>query len=342
MSSIILGAFQSEVLDGRCRLIILTKRFIKFLCGCLVLSCILGCYGAADSLIVESQTAKPRVCSSQELQGQMKEIASVTQGPVGAAVMLVETGDVVDFNGEQRFPMQSVYKMPIGMAVLHAVDLGTLKLEQKISVQVKDFVTPGQYSPIRDKYPRGVELSVRELLRFMVSESDGTACDVLLRVVGGPEQVTKYLGELGVQGVIVATSEKEMGQDETAQYRNWATPESMLALLRVLQEGRGLSATDRGLLLELMIKSTPGPRRIKGMLPAGTVVAHKTGTSGTVNGLTRATNDVGLVTLPDGRHLAVAIFVSDTKADEKTREGVIARIARAAWDCWAGGVTGGK
>jgi beta-lactamase class A len=108
----------------------------------------------------------------------------------------------------------------------------------------------------------------------------------------------------------------------------------MLTLLRALREGRGLSRASRTLLLDLMLKSTPGPRRIKGLLPAGTPVAHKTGTSGTVEGLTRATNDVGLVTLPDGRHMAVAVFVSDTKAEADVREGVIAKIARAAWDCW--------
>lgn len=239
----------------------------------------------------------------------MEKIGSVTDGPVGAAVMLIETGESTAFNGERRFPMQSVYKLPIGMAVLHRVDEGALRLEQKVGVSIEDFVTPRQHSPIRDRYPRGVKLSVCDLLRFMVSESDGTACDVLLKAVGGPEQVTKYLRESGVEGIVVATSEKEMGRDEMAQYRNWATPESMLALLRLLHEGRGLSATSRSLLLELMTKTPTGPRRIKGRLPASVVVAHKTGTSGTVDGLTRATNDVGLITLPDGRHLAVSAFV---------------------------------
>ena len=70
-------------------------------------------------------------------------------------------------------------------------------------------------------------------------------------------------------------------------------------------------------------------------LPAGTVVAHKTGTSGTTDGITAATNDVGLVTLPDGRHLAVAVFVADARGDELAREGAIASLARAAWDAWA-------
>jgi len=109
----------------------------------------------------------------------------------------------------------------------------------------------------------------------------------------------------------VATTEAAMARGEQVQYRNWATPDAMVGL---------------------MTASKTGPGRIKGLLPEGTVVAHKTGSSGTVHGLTRATNDVGLVTLPDGKHLAVVVFVSDTKAGEATRDAVIAKIARAAWN----------
>jgi len=127
-----------------------------------------------------------------------------------------------------------------------------------------------------------------------------------------------------------------MAQNDEVQYRNWSTPEAMADLLKKLHEGRGVSTTSRELLLDHMIKTWTFPGRIKGLLPAGTIVAHKTGSSGTKQGLTRATNDVGLITLPNGNHLAVVVFVSDTKADDATRQAVIAKIARAAWDCWTG------
>jgi beta-lactamase class A len=166
----------------------------------------------------------------------------------------------------------------------------------------------------------------------MVADSDGTASDVLLRLAGGPRRVTEYLRSIGVNEIVVATSEKEMAKSQEVQYRNWTTPKGMLGLLRALHDGQVLSAINRALLLQFMTQSGTGPHRIKGLLPAGTIVAHKTGTSGTVDGLSRATNDVGLITLPDGRHLALAVFVSDSTADEATREGVIARTAQAAWD----------
>ncbi|MBD0344364.1 MAG: class A beta-lactamase, subclass A2 [Coleofasciculus sp. Co-bin14] len=280
-------------------------------------------------------TSSTNDASKGELYDRIEQISRTAQGRVGVAATVLETGESLALNGEQQFPMQSVYKFPIGMAVLAQVDQGKLKLEQRVRVEKSDFVSELQHSPIRDDNPQGVELSLAELLKYMVSESDGTACDVLLRLIGGPKVVTEYLRELGVNGIVVANTEKEIGQDKSVQYRNWATPEATVVFLRALQEGRGLSESSKALLLQLMTQTPTGLKRIKGLLPTGTVVAHKTGTSRTVNGVTAATNDVGLITLPNGRHLAVAVFVSDSRADDATREEVIARVARAAWDAWS-------
>jgi beta-lactamase class A len=287
-------------------------------------------------LLPKSQTVLDTPCSPRQLKNQIEQIARVTQGPVGVSIMLLETGEAIHYNGDRKFPMQSVYKFPIAMAVLHQVDAGRLRLEQKISFDKSDFVSEKQHSPIRRKYPDGGELSLKDLLRFAASESDGSASDILLRVLGGPEKVVQYLRKLGIKGLVVETTEKEMGLDETAQYRNSSKPKAMVELLRILHQGKkGLSSSSRNLLLEFMTKTTTGPRRIKGQIPAGTIVAHKTGTSRTVGGITRAMNDVGLVSLPNGKHFAIAVFVSDTTADDQTREEVIAKIARAAWDCYS-------
>jgi beta-lactamase class A len=207
-----------------------------------------------------------------------------------------------------------------------------IKLDQKVSVTKNDFVSPGQHSPIRDQNPKGTDLTVGELLRFAISESDGTASDVLMTLAGGPEAVQAYLTELEITDMIVLNTEKELAQNWQTQYRNWATPEAAVALLHALNERRGLSDSAQGLLLKLMTESTPGAQRLKGLLPAGTVVAHKTGTSGSRNGITAATNDIGIITLANGRHLAIAVFVSDSPADETTREAVIAKLARAVWE----------
>lgn len=297
-----------------------------------------GCTGNNSSSRADNQDSQINVPkevvasntnNESELRNQIEQISHAAQGRVGVTATVLETGESVTLNGNQRFPMQSVYKFPIGMAVLAQVDQGKLELNQRVRVETSDFVSDLQHSPIRDENPQGVELSLAELLKYMVSESDGTACDVLLRLVGGPEAVTQYLRDLGVNGIVVANTEKEIGQDKTVQYRNYATPDAAVVLLRALHQGRGLSESSQALLLRLMTETPTGLKRIKGLLPDGTVVAHKTGTSRTADGVTAATNDVGLVTLPNGRHLAIAVFVSDSMANDATREEVIAKVARA-------------
>jgi beta-lactamase class A len=218
------------------------------------------------------------------------------------------------------------------MAALSLVDEGKLSLEQQIPILKSELAPPGLHSPIRDLHPEGTSLSVRELVRYAVSESDGTASDSLLHLAGGGAKVTRYLHDLGITGVVVATTEFEMASGPLVQYTNWASPDSMIELLRVFHTGGGLSHSSRALLEGFMARSTPGPKRIKGLLPPGTHVAHKTGTSATKGTLTRATNDVGIVTLPNGKHLAIAVFVSNSHAAQDVREATIARISKAAWD----------
>ncbi|HWE53524.1 MAG TPA: class A beta-lactamase [Bryobacteraceae bacterium] len=274
--------------------------------------------------------------TSADLKPQFDQIERDSRGSLGLCAVLVRTGETIEFHADKSFPMQSVYKFPIGMSVLSDVDQGRLKLDQPVKISAADLVPASLHSPIRDQHPGGTELPLREVLRFMVSESDGTASDVLLKLTGGPEKVTAYLRGLGIEDVTVATSEAEMAKDNRAQYRNRSTPHGMAQLFREFQNGRGLSATSRALLLEFMTKTDTGPMRLKGMLPAGTTVAHKTGTSGTVKGMTAATNDAGLITLPNGEKLAVAVFVSDSKGDTGQRERAIASATRIAWDWFAG------
>lgn len=279
----------------------------------------------------------PRIaCAPAGLRQEFQRLATPARGRVGAAALRLENGELVSLNGTSPFPMQSVYKLPIAMAVLAQVDAGRLALDAPVKIVKSDMVPSGARSRIRDEHPGGIELPLREILRLSVSESDGTACDVLLRLVP-PREVTEYLRRQGEGDIVVETSEKKMSTGPRVQYRNHSTPEAAVRLLRLLHEGKGkgkgVSAASRRYLLDWMTVTDTSPRRLRGNLPPAVSVAHKTGSSGTDGGLTRATNDIGIITLPDGGHLAVAVFVSDSRASEAEREGVIAAIARAAFDC---------
>lgn len=251
--------------------------------------------------------------------------------------MIIETGERAGLHSRARFPMQSVYKLPIAMAVLAQVDAGKLRLDQSIRITRADLLGPGWHSPIRDQHPGGdFDMKLEDLLRAAVQESDGTASDVLLRTGGGPAAIMRFLHELGAHDVTIATSEKEMGRDERVQYRNWATPEGMVGLLQLLEQGRGLSSASRSLLFRWLIDTPTGPHRLKAGLPETVVLAHQTGASGVHDGLCRATNDTGIITLPSGKHVAIAVFLSDSRSSTEIREAAIARAAKTVWE-WAAG-----
>ena len=289
--------------------------------------------GVSLSLSAQGTPNASRKADIARLRDTIAVLARESRGTLGVGIELLETRERVVV-GTHRHPMQSVYKLPIAMAVLDLVDRGTLRLDQMIDIPTSMYVTPGQLSPIRDDHPNGARLSLSEILRLNTSVSDGTACDVLLKLIGGPEKATAYFRRIGVTEMVAATNELEIGRDPRAQYRSWATPAGALSLLRVVYEGRVLSDTSQALLMRFITETTTGPKRLRGELPAGTVVAHKTGSSGTRNGVAAATNDIGNITLPNGQHLAVAVFVTDSRADAATRDRVIARVARAAWETW--------
>jgi beta-lactamase class A len=162
-----------------------------------------------------------------------------------------------------------------------------------------------------------------------VSLSDNTAADMLLRLADGPKIVGDYIASLAVTGFQLQDDEGTLHRNHSLQYRNWFEPRGAVQLLRTIANHSPLTAEHTALLLEWM--SNPSGR-LDGNLPNGTRVAHKSGTSFVDNGVAAATNDIGLISLPDGRKLAIAVFVTNSTADEATRFKVIARIGRAIYD----------
>ena len=278
-----------------------------------------------------------------ELEKQFETIAQAAKGKVGAAAVVLETGDAAFLNADGHYPMQSVYKLPIAMAMMDSIRRGEHALDEKVGVTPADYVRQGQASMLRDKNPNGGEFTIRELIRLTLVESDGSASDILLRTLGGPQEVQSYIDQIGISDMHVLNTEKELGANWQTQYENWATPIAGVELLRWLDSSVGgwrppnLDEDLAGgrIILQEMMECNTGPNRIKGSLPNSypRTVAHKTGTGGTQNGITSATNDIGLIYSVDKR-IAVAVFVSDSPADEKTREAVIAKIAKAAFDRW--------
>ena len=275
----------------------------------------------------------PTLAAAQpDLHARILAAAAPAQGKVAVACALPGVPLDCALAPASTPPMQSVFKLPLAVAALHQVEQGTLTLDQPIRFLKSDLLPQGSYSPLQDKYPTAeADIPLRELLRLSVSLSDNAAADVVLRIVGGSAVVDRYIASLGVQGFVLKDNENVLHRELMAQYRNTFQPQGAVQLLRRISDVSPLNPEHSRLLLEWMVPSMKATR-IKAGVPVGVTVMHKSGTSDVTNGLAHATNDIGLITMPDGRRLALAIFITDSRADDKTRDTVIAEIARAIYD----------
>jgi beta-lactamase class A len=264
---------------------------------------------------------------------QISEVAQEAKGKVSLAWALLPTSDFHgEVNSHAHPPMQSVFKLPLAIAVLHLVEQGKFSMDQPIPFLKADRFPEPVHSPLQDEFPNAdVDIPLSKLLELAISDSDNVATDKLLQLAGGAEPVRKYIASLGVEGFHLEDGERALHQEPSLQYRNWFEPQGAVQLLARLGSDSPLTKSHTELLFRWMLNSST-QNRISGDLPKGTPVAHKTGSSDTDHNFTPATNDIGLITLPGGRKLALAVFVSDSTADEATRNKVISKIARIIYD----------
>ena len=275
--------------------------------------------------------------SFAQKQDLKKEINAITNDK-NATVAVSVTG--IDFplhfenkNGEKKLPMLSVFKFHIALAVLNKVDQGKLKLDQPIFIKKADLLE-NTWSPIREKYPNGnIEMPLSELIKYTVAKSDNNGCDLLLRLIGGTETVQKFINNKGIKNFTIKADEAQMHKGYEFMYWNTTTTNDSNLLLMNFFDGKVLSKNSTSFLMKTMIETTTGTTKIVAQLPKGTPVAHKTGSSGKdEKGLTIAENDIGIITLPNGKHYAISVFVSDSMETEETNTKIIADISKRVFD----------
>ena len=300
--------------------------------------------------------------SPAPLLAEIGRLAAGSGGAVGLGALHLQSGRLVNYSADESFPLASTVKVAILVALCQQVDSGRLDLATFVEVRPADFVPSGT---LAEKFPHaGVALSLANLAHLMIIDSDNTATDVVLRTIGGMEAVRGALERRGIAGINPCRTIAELYGDlwdipqlddpdasvlarmqaDPAFYKHWqetwpyadpaytadlrdqGTPTAMVELLRQLWVGEGLSRKGRDFALETMRHTATGPDRIKGRLPQGMEVAHKTGSApGT-------TNDVGYVALPGALGtVALAIYVKNSKEPQKAVR-AIADLARLVGD----------
>lgn len=296
------------------------------------------------------------------LERELARLVKITDGTVGVAAIHLESGRRVTLNNGERYPMASTFKVPVAVQLLTLVDEGKLRLDQMIELKTSD-LSPGS-GTLSDLFNKpGLALSVRNLLELMLLISDNSATDVCLRLAGGGAAVTARMRALGIEGINVNRSTRELiadwlgiqnlppqsehtqagysvlaravtpeqGKEANMRFnadpRDTSTPEGMARLLERIYKKDCLKPESAALLYDIMRRCRTGEARLKGLLPRGTEVAHKTGSIG------GTANDVGIMTLPDNAgHVAIAVFVKAATKDVAERERAIAEVARTVHD----------
>lgn len=267
------------------------------------------------------------------LEQRISAITKSKQATVGVSVLGFENQFKYSQNGEKKLAMMSVFKFHVACAALDLVDKGKLSLDQKIFIKKSELYNT--WSPYKEKHPeRNTEAALSEIIYYTVALSDNNLCDILIELVGGTQAVQKFMNSKGVKDFQIKYTERGMainGWDSL--FENYTTANSTVQLLKKFYDGKLLSKKSTDYLMKIMLGTKTGTNKIIEQLPKGTPIAHKTGSSGKKdNFLTIAENDMGIITLPNGKHYAIAVYVSNSKESEAENCRIISDISKAVWD----------
>jgi beta-lactamase class A len=280
--------------------------------------------------------ANPVFAQMDSLRKEIEDEIGTKKATIGVGIYNLESGDTLTVGGTKHYPMQSVYKFHLALALLADVDSQKRNLNDRIAILKRD-LREETLSPMRDKNPNGnYSLSLAELLRYAVSESDNNACDILFKLYGGPKKTERYIKDLGIRDISIKATEYQMHGPFRVQYTNWTTPYTAILLLKKFYDGQIISKSTSDFLLDAMTNSNNPDDRLKSGLPQDAKLAHKTGTSGHQKGMQAALNDIGIVTLANGKHYAIAVFVSNSFESDKENARIIGDISKLAWMYFAG------
>lgn len=302
--------------------------------GLLLVAALIGCSSSQNptaskpspASVVNVPAAERSRTADAALTQRFKSLCAGVDGEIGVAVVHVESDRMSDFQGLKQLPLYSVYKLPLAITVLQEVEKKNLSLGKKVRVMPDDVAPGSQFNT--DLWRRPVEKTVAELLEFSIVRSDNTSSDKLLQQINGPAMVSERMRALGFSNIDIKYSSREFASHRDKP--NLGTASDLARLLAKLQKGELLQQPQFSLLFGFMERArTGGERRLRANLPAGTQVAEKTGTGDST------TNDVGLITLPEGKgHLAMAVLITGSKPSVEAQEKLIAELARAAYDSY--------
>lgn len=268
--------------------------------------------------------------SASDLTSDIQEVIKGKKAQVGVAVLYKD--DAVTVNNDDQYPLMSVFKFHIALAVLKKMEQEGIPLTAVVTLRPSDIDTK-TWSPMYKKYKsRKITLSYGDLINYMVSQSDNNACNRLIYFVGGIQNVNAFIKDLGIDQIQLIETEKSMEQDIRKSYNNWSTPLSVAQLLRKVYTEKVLSDKHFAFLEKAMLASASGKDKFRAGLPKEIEVGHKTGMSyRTPEGVRMCDADVGVIYMPEGEKCYLAVLVKDSKESDAVNVKIMTDIANKVY-----------
>lgn len=268
--------------------------------------------------------------SASDLTSDIQEVIKGKKAQVGVAVLYKD--DAVTVNNDDQYPLMSVFKFHIALAVLKKMEQEGIPLTAVVTLRPSDIDTK-TWSPMYKKYKsKKITLSYGDLINYMVSQSDNNACNRLIYFVGGIQNVNAFIKDLGIDQIQLIETEKSMEQDIRKSYNNWSTPLSVAQLLRKVYTEKVLSDKHFAFLEKAMLASASGKDKFRAGLPKEIEVGHKTGMSYRTPEVVRMCDaDVGVIYMPEGEKCYLAVLVKDSKESDAVNVKIMADIANKVY-----------
>lgn len=266
--------------------------------------------------------------SASDLTSDIQEVIKGKKAQVGVAVLYKD--DAFTANNDDQYPLMSVFKFHIALAVLKKMEQEGIPLTAVVTLGPSDIDTK-TWSPMYKKYKsKKITLSYGDLINYMVSQSDNNACNWLINFVGGIQNVNDFIKNLGIDRIQLIETEKS---NIRKSYNNWSTPLSVTQLLRKVYTEKVLSDEHFAFLEKAMLASASGKDKFRAGLPKEVEVGHKTGMSyRTPEGIRMCDADVGVIYMPGGDKCYLAVLVKDSKETDAANAKIMADIAKKVYE----------
>lgn len=279
-----------------------------------------------------SDSANPPL--TNVLTDSISQIVSACPGEIGVAV-IVNNRDTVKVNNKSVYPMMSVFKVHQALALCNDFDNKGISLDTLVNIN-RDKLDPKTWSPMLKDYSGPViSLTVRDLLRYTLTQSDNNASNLMFKDMVNVAQTDSFIATLIPRSSFqIAYTEEEMSADHNKAYSNYTSPLGAAMLMnRLFTEGL-IDDEKQSFIKNTLKECKTGVDRIAAPLldKEGVVIAHKTG-SGDVNenGVLAAHNDVAYICLPNNISYTLAVFVKDFKGNESQASQYVAHISAVVY-----------